>query len=94
MLGSRDVAICTQTGTTTWLDYPAETLDLDPGRKVERDFTVTIPDDTPPGQYITGIVLQTAEPIAVGESTMLRQNIVKAIAVFITIPEQQRVGVA
>jgi hypothetical protein len=71
---------------TTWLDYPAETLDLDPATRVERDFTVTIPDDTAPGQYITGIVLQTAEPIAIGDTGMLKQTIAKALAVFITVP--------
>lgn len=74
------------TAPTTWLDYPAETLDLKPAQKVERDFTVTIPDDAKPGQYITGIVLQTAEPIAIGDSGMLRQTIAKAVAVLITVP--------
>lgn len=75
-----------RTGTTTWLDYEAQALDLAPGRKVERTFTVTVPEDAEPGQHITGIVIQTAKPIAVGDSEMLRQNIVKAVAVFITVP--------
>ena len=75
-----------RTGTTTWLDYEAETLDILPGRMVERAFTVSVPDDADPGQYIAGIVIQTLEPIAIGDSEMLRQNIVKAIAVFITVP--------
>lgn len=74
------------TGTTAWLNYEAETLDIPPGRQLERDFTVTVPEDAEPGQHITGIVIQTEEPVAVGGSEMLRQNIVKAIAVFITVP--------
>lgn len=74
------------TGATTWLDYPAETIDLPADKKVERTFTVAVPDDASPGQYVSGLVLQTAEPIAVGGSGMLRQNIVKAIAVVITVP--------
>jgi len=74
------------TGTTTWLDYPADTLDLAPGKKIERTFTITVPEGTPAGQYITGLVLQTVEPIVIGESGMLRQIIAKAIAVFITVP--------
>jgi hypothetical protein len=73
-------------GPSTWLDYPAETLELDADRKVERDFTVAVPAGTKPGQYIAGLVLQTADPVAVGGSEMLKQNIVKAIAVFITVP--------
>jgi hypothetical protein len=74
------------TGTTTWLGYHAKSLDLAPGQLVKRSFTVSIPKDTAPGQYITGIVLQTANPIAIGDSGMLKQTIAKAIAVFITVP--------
>src|SRR4051794_15927659 len=74
------------TGPTTWLDYPDDSLELVPNQRIERTFTVTIPADTAPGQYITGIVLQTAEPISVGDSAMLRQTIAKAIAVLITVP--------
>jgi len=59
-------------GTTTWLDYEAETLEIPPGRMLEREFTVSVPDDAEPGQHITGIVIQTLEPIAVGDSAMLR----------------------
>lgn len=74
------------TGATTWMDYEAQSLDLPPGRNIEREFTVTVPEDAAVGQYITGIVIQTAEPIAVGDNEALTQNIVKAIAVFITVP--------
>ncbi len=75
-----------RTGTTTWLDYQAKSLDIPPGRMLEREFTVSVPKDASPGQHIAGIVIQTAEPVAIGDSEMLRQNIVKAIAVFITVP--------
>lgn len=71
---------------TTWLDYSTSALELEPNQVVERQFTVGVPPETAPGEYITGIVVQTAEPIAVGESTMLRQTIRKAIAVVITVP--------
>jgi hypothetical protein len=74
------------TGTTTWLDYPAATLTLKPKTLIERSFTVTAPKDAKPGQYLTGLVIQTAEPIAVPGSDMLKQIILKSIAVFITIP--------
>ena len=74
------------TGVTTWVDYPAETLNLDPKSTIERSFTVTVPDDAPPGQHLTGIVLQTAEPLPISGSTTLNQILRKTVAVFITVP--------
>jgi hypothetical protein len=75
-----------KTGPTTWIDYPSETLELAPEKSIERSFTVAVPADTSPGQYIAGLVLQTAEPIAVGDSAVFRQSILKSIAIFITVP--------
>jgi hypothetical protein len=75
-----------KTGSTTWLDYSSETLDLEPGDLVERTVTISVPDDAAPGEYIAGLVLQTAEPIPVADSTMFRQTIQKSIAIFITVP--------
>lgn len=74
------------TEPTTWIDYPTETRELAPGERVERTFTISVPEGTAPGQYIAAISIQTAESIAVGESDMLRQIIKKSIAVFITVP--------
>lgn len=82
------------TGTTTWLDYAPRSLDIPPGRMLEREFTVTAPKNAEPGQHITGLVIQTAAPVAVGDSEMLKQNIVKAIAVFITVPGKTKPNLA
>lgn len=73
-------------GATTWVDYSTETLDLEAGETLERNFTVNVPADTAPGQYIAGLVIQTAESIAVGDTGMLRQIIKQSIAVFVTVP--------
>lgn len=73
------------TGATTWIDWPTETYTFEPGEGIERTFTVTIPDDTAPGEYIAGISLQTADPIEIEGSTMFNQIIRKVIAVFITV---------
>lgn len=80
------------TGPTSWIDYPAETIDLEPGVRMERTFTVTVPDDAQPGQYISAVAIQTAESVAVGESDMLRQIIKKSIAVFIIVPGPETPG--
>ncbi|CAN5674300.1 hypothetical protein BH09CHL1_BH09CHL1_06550 [soil metagenome] len=74
------------TGATTWIDYPAEFLELKAGEQIERTLTVSVPADAAPGQYISGLVLQTAEPVSVAGTEMLKQVIRKAIAVFITVP--------
>jgi hypothetical protein len=75
-----------KTGTATWVEYSSETLDLAPGDTVERTVTISVPDSTAPGEYIAGLVLQTAQPIPVADSTMFRQTILKSIAIFITVP--------
>lgn len=73
-------------GTTTWLDYAPETFDFESGEGVERTFTVTIPEDAEPGQYITGLALETAEPLEVEGTPLFQQIIRKTIAVFIIVP--------
>lgn len=74
-----------QTGATTWIDWEAETFSFEPGEGIERSFTVTIPEDAEPGEYIAGISLQTAEPLEIEGSTMFNQIIRKAVAVFIIV---------
>lgn len=51
------------TGATNWLDFPTDTFTAPVGKSQERDFTITVPEDTPPGEYVTGIAMQTAEPV-------------------------------
>lgn len=77
------------TGPATWIDYPSEIYEFAPQEGVERTFTVTIPDDARPGQYIAGISLQTAEPLAVEGSDLFNQIIRKTVAVFIVVPGEQ-----
>lgn len=81
-----------KTGATAWIDYPAETIELDPQESVERTFTVSIPADAAPGQYIAGIVLQTDQPQAIEGSESFQQIIRKVAAVFITVPGEERVS--
>jgi hypothetical protein len=81
-------------GPTLWLSYKAETLDLQPGKLIERSFAVAVPKNAKPGQYIAGLVVQTAESVPVNGSPMLRQTILKSIAVFITVPGAVRPALA
>jgi hypothetical protein len=74
------------TGVTMWVSYPTETLRIDPHSTVQREVKVAVPENTLPGQYLTGIVLQTAEPIPGSGSTTFNQALRKTVAVFITVP--------
>jgi hypothetical protein len=82
------------TGTTTWLDYQDETLEIPAGKSIERTFTVTIPDDVKPGQYLTSVVLETAEPVNIPSQSdggiMINQMLRQAISVAIRIPGPEK----
>jgi hypothetical protein len=84
-LGVSDEGVNTKP-PTPWIDYPAETYTLAPGEVQEVDFTVAIPDDAAPGNYVSLLVLQTAEPVPVEGTQLFDQIIRKAIAIDITIP--------
>jgi hypothetical protein len=76
-------------GTTTWLDYKTQTFDLPHGEGRIESFTVEVPKDTAPGEYITSLVIQTAEAVK-GEGDLTVDQILRqAIAVAITVPGEE-----
>jgi hypothetical protein len=85
-------------GTTTWLDFPTQTLELDPGKGLNQTFTVRVPADAQPGEYLTSLVVQNATPLggssATGEGIAFKQIVRQAIAVSITIPGPLTPGLA
>jgi hypothetical protein len=78
-----------QTGTTLWLDYATESVDLHVGDLVRRSFTVAVPDDAEPGEYIASIVLENDQPIGGDGLVALAQIVRQAIAVVVTVPGQR-----
>jgi hypothetical protein len=74
------------TGVTLWLDYPEATYDIKPGTGLEREFSVTVPSDTPPGQYLTSLVLEDAEARSVDGTENFKQIVRFPVPVFITVP--------
>ena len=75
------------TGTTSWLAYPAQTIDLPAGKGLTRSFTVTVPSNVEPGEYITSLVVQNAEPTTAGSGGVaIKQVLRHAIVVAITVP--------
>jgi hypothetical protein len=74
------------TGATTWLTYSTAVLDLSAGEHVKRSFTVTVPDDAGPGEYISSLVLENDDPIRSDGGVAFDQIVRQAIAVVITVP--------
>lgn len=75
-----------QSGTTLWLQYPAEIIELPAGRGSRRTFTVAVPAGTAPGEYITSIILENEEPIRGSGDVALDQIVRQALAVVVTVP--------
>ena len=71
---------------TLWLDYPEDVYSIDPGEGVERTFSITVPDNAQPGQYLTSLILEDAESRSVAGSQNFEQLIRFAVPVFITVP--------
>ena len=83
-----------RTGTTKWLDYPTVVLQLPAGQGIQRKFTVAVPTDAGPGEYITSLVLENDEPISGDGSVSLDQIVRTAIAVVVTVPGKRSPGLA
>ncbi|MGH2534975.1 MAG: hypothetical protein ACRDJW_22165 [Thermomicrobiales bacterium] len=73
-------------GPTRWLDYWEQVYTIEPGTGIERPFTVTVPEETPPGQYLTAIAFENADPRPVEGSDVFNQIVRFPMPVFITVP--------
>ena len=86
-----------RTGATTWLDFEDEDLKLASDDQIERTVTVTVPEDTDSGEYITSVVIQNTEPVDIGDNdARFDQTVRQAVAIAIDVPgdrpAQLRVG--
>ncbi len=80
-------------GATTWLDYASTELNLEPGQRVQRASSVVVPPDTAPGEYLTSLVIENADPVPIGNgegNVQFNQIIRQAIAVAIDVPGPRR----
>lgn len=73
-------------GATTWLTYSDVPLSLTAGESVDRTLTVTVPPRTPPGQYISSIVVENEGTMSTSPSVGIAQRLRTAIAVSIRVP--------
>lgn len=59
----------TKNGPATWVDLATEELQLESGSRIERTFMISVPEGTPPGEYMTGIAMETKLPSSTPEAT-------------------------
>lgn len=86
--GVEQEGVATKT-PTTWITYPAETHTLNPGEAIDVTFSVAVPADAQPGNYVSGLVVRTADAVPVAGSSQFDQIIQKAIGVVIRVPGDQ-----
>ncbi|CAN5645516.1 hypothetical protein BH09CHL1_BH09CHL1_01150 [soil metagenome] len=76
-------------GIASWFTLDKEAFELDPGEAESFTVSVTVPENTPPGQYIAGLIVQTAKPLGSDdpqEGFGLLPIIRSAMAIQITVP--------
>jgi hypothetical protein len=83
-----------QTGMTRWLDYATEVVGLRSGERDREAFTVAVPADAEPGEYITSIVLENDKPIPGSGSVTVDQIVRQAVAVVVTVPGKRAPALA
>jgi hypothetical protein len=83
-----------QTGTTRWLDYTTNVVQLAPGEGTDESFTVAVPAGTAPGEYITSLVLENDQPLVGDGSVALNQVMRQAVAVVVTVPGKRSPGLS
>jgi hypothetical protein len=74
------------TATTAWLDYPTQRMTLEPQQALQVPFVVSVPIGTPPGEYITALVIESTDPLQSSGPLALNQVNRSAIAVAIDVP--------
>lgn len=83
-----------ETGATRWLTYAPAVLQLAKGEGTRRSFTVAVPAGAGPGEYISSLVLENAQPIDNGDTVGLSQVVRQAVAVVVTVPGLRSPGLA
>lgn len=81
-------------GATEWLDYPDREIPLVSTGALIIEFGVTVPTDTPPGEYIAALVAEDTEPYRGDpESVAVEQVNRVAVAVAIDVPGPRAPGI-
>lgn len=81
------------TGAATWVDYPAQAFELGPAESQEVSFTISVPADAAPGEYVAALVVQTDGPLPIPGMDTFDHVIRNALGITITVPGEQTFGI-
>lgn len=73
-------------GLTEWIDFEEASFELQPGEMRELTFSINVPDDAVPGQYISGMMLRMSEPMAIDGTSSINQILAYIMSVGILVP--------
>lgn len=71
---------------TTWVDLDARTDEIQPDQVQDVPFTVTVPEETPSGEYVSAIAVETVDSFEIEGSTTFRQRLRKVVPLYIIVP--------
>lgn len=77
---------------TKWIDLPEITVEAPSGKGIVQSFTINVPKDTKPGQYISSVAAEEAELSGVQSSGAFKQKLRYVVPVFITVPGETTSG--
>lgn len=70
----------------SWLEFSAFEANLAPGDSQTSTFGVNVPADTPPGEYVAAIAVETVDAYAIEGNSLLQQKVRKVLPVYILVP--------
>lgn len=87
-----DLSSASASGTTSWISYADETLQLAPRSHNTANIVIAVPAAAGPGDYLTSIILENS--LAAGDSGAVRLNRVvrHALAISIHVPGRYEPG--
>jgi hypothetical protein len=71
---------------TGWISFPNEIIKLSPQEGKTITFSVSVPEDTPPGEYIAALAAEQADEQSVAGSDVFTQRLRFIIPIMITVP--------
>jgi len=73
-------------GNAAWLSIDTDPYLLEPGKEIDLALEITVPEGTPPGEYMAAVTTQTTESAPIEGTSTFRQISRKINAVVITVP--------